>query len=114
MHAVITRPDESKHRVTPEELPTLAADFAARVEALEGAETRIAELEAAEKAAARAYDEAAARLSQIRAEAAGRLDAKAPPAPAACCIVPIPFPTIPASCCRGRFSRQHGLHRFFF
>ncbi len=64
-----------KHRVAPEELPGLAAEFAAKVEALEGAENRIVELQAEEADAMRAYDEAAAALSALRAEAAGRLDA---------------------------------------
>ena len=64
-----------KHRVEPEELPVLADDLAARLAALDAAETGIATLAAAEKAAHGALAAAAARLSAARSAAAARLDA---------------------------------------
>ncbi len=63
-----------KHRVGPEALPALTETLAARLAALEGGATRIADLarEAAEARAA--YDAAAAALTAARRAAAARLD----------------------------------------
>ena len=49
-----------KHQVAPEALPALAADFAARLAAIDDGEAGIARLEAALSAAEAAYDAAAA------------------------------------------------------
>ena len=64
-----------KHRCAPDDLPVLAADLAARLEALEGGGRRLGELEAEAKSARAAWEAAAAALSARRAEAAARLDA---------------------------------------
>ncbi|MDF2234889.1 DNA repair protein RecN [Albimonas sp. CAU 1670] len=64
-----------KHGVAPDDLPALAEDFAARLAAIDGAEAQIADLEHAAKTARAAYETAAARLTEARSEAAGRLDA---------------------------------------
>ncbi|MGM0583076.1 MAG: DNA repair protein RecN [Pseudomonadota bacterium] len=63
-----------KHQVTTDDLPALAADFAGRLEAIDTAEERIAELAGAASEARAAYDSAAEALSRIRREAAARLD----------------------------------------
>ncbi len=65
-----------KHRVTPDELPALARDLAARLDAVDQGEGRIAALRAAAASARAAYDTAAAALSARRREAAARLDAE--------------------------------------
>ncbi len=64
-----------KHRVAPEALPALAEDMRGRLAALEAGAEGIARLEAAVAAAGAAYDAAAARVSAMRRDAAGRLDA---------------------------------------
>ena len=63
-----------KHRVDVEALPALAADFAARLEALDGGEARLGALEAEAREAEAAWRACAMRLRAARAEAAGRLD----------------------------------------
>jgi DNA repair protein RecN (Recombination protein N) len=64
-----------KHQVAPEDLPALAATFAARLDAVDGGAARIAALEAETAAAGRAWATAAAALSAARRAAAERLDA---------------------------------------
>ena len=64
-----------KHRVEVATLPALAADYAARAEAIEAGESHIAALEKAAAAARAAFDAAAAALTTARAAAAARLDA---------------------------------------
>jgi DNA repair protein RecN (Recombination protein N) len=64
-----------KHQVAPDALADLAADLAARLEALDAGTAGIGRLEAALGAAEAAYGAAAARLTAARREAAGRLDA---------------------------------------
>ena len=63
-----------KHRVPPEALPELAAELRGRLEALEAGAEGISQLEAGLAAAEATYDAAAAGLSAVRREAAGRLD----------------------------------------
>jgi DNA repair protein RecN (Recombination protein N) len=63
-----------KHRVEPRVLPALAEELAARLEALEAGETGLAALERKVADSRAAYEQASARLSALRAEAAGRLD----------------------------------------
>ena len=63
-----------KHDLPPDELPDLARSLRARLEALEGGEAQIAELEAALQAAEAAYDRSAEALSAARRKAAQRLD----------------------------------------
>ncbi len=63
-----------KHRTEPDALPALAEDLAARLEALEAGETGLAALERKVADSRAAYEQASARLSALRAEAAGRLD----------------------------------------
>lgn len=63
-----------KHRVQPDDLPDLAADFAARVALLENGEAGLAGLEAAAREAERTYVAAAAALTAHRTAAAARLD----------------------------------------
>jgi DNA repair protein RecN (Recombination protein N) len=65
-----------KHQVIPEALPGLAAELGARLRALDDGEAGIARLDAALAAADAAYAAAAARLSEARRAAAGRLDAR--------------------------------------
>ena len=65
-----------KHQVPPEALPDLAAAFEARLQALDAGEEGVAGLGAALAAAERDHAGAAARLSALRFEAAGRLDAR--------------------------------------
>ncbi len=64
-----------KHDVLPDDLAALAADLRARLAALEAGEGDLADLRAGLAQAETHYDAAATRLSEIRAEAAGRLDA---------------------------------------
>ena len=63
-----------KHGVQPDELPTLAGDLAARLDAIEGGSAGLAKLEAAVAESAAAYTHAAAALSDLRTKAAARLD----------------------------------------
>ena len=65
-----------KHQVLPEALPDLAADLDARLQALDAGEEGVAGLQAALASAERDYAAAAERLSALRQEAAGRLDAR--------------------------------------
>ena len=65
-----------KHQVAAEALPALAADFAARLAAIDDGEAGIARLAAALSAAEAAYDAAAVRLTAARSAAAGSLDAR--------------------------------------
>ncbi|MEM1315494.1 MAG: DNA repair protein RecN [Pseudomonadota bacterium] len=64
-----------KHRVAADALPALTAELAARLEALDGTEARLDALEAHLRDAEADYDAAASTLSEMRREAAGRLDA---------------------------------------
>lgn len=64
-----------KHGVQPDELPQLAGDLAARLDAIEGGSAGLAKLEAAVRDTAAAYTHAATALSNSRAKAAARLDA---------------------------------------
>ena len=64
-----------KHGVPPDDLATLAADLAARLGALDRSGTELTALERAVAEARKAYDTAAADLSRMRKDAAGRLDA---------------------------------------
>ncbi len=64
-----------KHGVGPDALPSLAADFHARIEALDNSEAGLKALRAALKGAEESYAKAADALSATRTEAAGRLDA---------------------------------------
>ncbi|MDX5983890.1 DNA repair protein RecN [Sphingomonas echinoides] len=64
-----------KHRVQPDALADLAAELAARLEALDAGEEGLAALEAKLTAARAAYDKAATTLSAARSAAALRLDA---------------------------------------
>ncbi|OYY89441.1 MAG: DNA repair protein RecN [Sphingomonas sp. 28-66-16] len=64
-----------KHRVQPDDLAALADDLAAKLERIESGGAGIATLEAALAAAARAYADEAARLTDARTQAAARLDA---------------------------------------
>lgn len=65
-----------KHQVAPEALPELAAEFDARLAALDAGEDGVEALKAALAAADRDYAAVAAGLSALRREAAGRLDAR--------------------------------------
>jgi len=64
-----------KHGVQPDELPGLAGDFAARLDAIEGGSAGLAKLEVAVAESAAAYTHAATALSDQRTKAAARLDA---------------------------------------
>lgn len=64
-----------KHGVQPDELPQLAGDLAARLDAIEGGSAGLAKLEATVAETAAAYTHAATALSDQRARAAARLDA---------------------------------------
>ncbi|RMD47701.1 MAG: DNA repair protein RecN, partial [Alphaproteobacteria bacterium] len=64
-----------KHAVSPDELPALAADLAARLAAIEAGAEGLAELERARDAAEAAWRRAAEALGAARREAAARLDA---------------------------------------
>jgi DNA repair protein RecN (Recombination protein N) len=63
-----------KHSVPVVDLPALAADMRARLEALDAGSGRVAALERDEEAARRAYLAAAAALTEARREAATRLE----------------------------------------
>ncbi|MFW2542559.1 DNA repair protein RecN [Primorskyibacter sp. 2E107] len=63
-----------KHQVMPDALPGLTETLSARLEALDAGEARIADLDAAVRAADKDYDAAAAALTQARRTAAVRLD----------------------------------------
>ena len=63
-----------KHRVAPDDLPTLAEDLAARLEALEAGEGGMAALEAAVAKAQADYDAAATATTTARRKAATALD----------------------------------------
>ncbi len=64
-----------KHSVAPDDLPAFAADLRAQLDLLDASEGNIAALQVAAHAAQTEYDTAAAALTAVRAEAAGRLDA---------------------------------------
>lgn len=64
-----------KHRVTPDELPTLAEEFAAKLERITSGAEGIAALGKRAAAARQAYVAAAEALSAVRREVAERLDA---------------------------------------
>jgi DNA repair protein RecN (Recombination protein N) len=64
-----------KHRVTVDDLPSLAANLAERLEVLEGGEANAARLAQATAAGRAAYDTVAGRLSAARAAAGERLAA---------------------------------------
>jgi DNA repair protein RecN (Recombination protein N) len=64
-----------KYGVTPEELPALAADYAARQDALAGGGDHIRKAEGAVAAARDIYLRAAGKLSKARAAAARKLEA---------------------------------------
>jgi DNA repair protein RecN (Recombination protein N) len=63
-----------KHRVEADALEALAEDLSARLAALDAGERSLSALEAAVATARAAYEEAAARLTEERTAAAGRLD----------------------------------------
>ncbi|WP_172328597.1 DNA repair protein RecN [Mangrovicoccus sp. HB161399] len=63
-----------KHAVVPDDLPGLAADFQARIEAIDGGAGSLAALEKAEAGAGERYLAAAGHLSAARRQAAARLD----------------------------------------
>lgn len=63
-----------KHDVLPDDLAGLADDLRSRLDALDSAEGEIAALEVAARAAQDAYDAEAGHVSDIRREAAGRLE----------------------------------------
>lgn len=65
-----------KHQVGPEELPALAEALRDRLGALDAGEEAIAERQRACAAARATYDAAAASLTALRREAAGRLDVR--------------------------------------
>jgi DNA repair protein RecN (Recombination protein N) len=64
-----------KHRVTVDQLPALAEEFAARAAAIDASEAEVAATAAARDQAAAAYDGAARALTTARNTAALRLDA---------------------------------------
>jgi len=64
-----------KHRVAPDDLPGLAAEFARRLDEIDVGGERIAALEGTAAEAGRRYQAQAQELSRARAEAAARLDA---------------------------------------
>ncbi|KGK79140.1 DNA recombination protein RecN [Thalassobacter stenotrophicus] len=64
-----------KHDVSPEELPALAANLRAKLDALDASEGDIAALRRAVTDTGADYDAAAMTLSDLRAKAAKRLDA---------------------------------------
>jgi DNA repair protein RecN (Recombination protein N) len=63
-----------KHRVEADALPVLAGELAARLAALEAGERSLASLEAKVRDGRAAYQAEAARLTEMRTAAAGRLD----------------------------------------
>jgi DNA repair protein RecN (Recombination protein N) len=64
-----------KHRCEVDELPAKMREMRAALDAIEAGDAEIGALEAAERKAADAYSEAACELSDLRSEAAERLDA---------------------------------------
>ena len=64
-----------KHRVQPDDLAALTDELRAQLDRLNAGEEGLGDLDAALGRARRAYDDAAGRLTAIRVEAAGRLDA---------------------------------------
>ncbi|WP_114953146.1 DNA repair protein RecN [Sphingosinicella terrae] len=64
-----------KHRVEADALPALRETLAARLASLEAGEAGLTALETAQDEARRAYDDAAAAVSEARRQAAARLDA---------------------------------------
>ncbi|MCZ8324241.1 MAG: DNA repair protein RecN [Sphingomonadaceae bacterium] len=64
-----------KHHCTVDDLPRVARELRAQLDAIEGGEAGLAELEDAARAAGAAYRALAEALSVKRREAAGRLDA---------------------------------------
>ena len=64
-----------KHGVSPDDLGTFADTLRERLSALDAGDANLAGLEAAAKKADAAYDAAAAALTTLRTEAAGKLDA---------------------------------------
>jgi len=64
-----------KHRVDPDQLPTLSVDLSEKLARIEAGDVGLAKLETEEKAARDAYEQAAAALSDARQAAAKRLDA---------------------------------------
>lgn len=64
-----------KHRIQPDELPSLLEQLAAKLDRVESGGAGIARLELAVEETHRVYREAARTLSAARAEAAARLDA---------------------------------------
>ena len=63
-----------KHGVGPDDLPSLTADFRARIEALDNSEAGLKVLRSGLKSAEESYAKAADALSAARKEAASRLD----------------------------------------
>ncbi|HLS18920.1 MAG TPA: DNA repair protein RecN, partial [Paracoccaceae bacterium] len=63
-----------KHNVMPEELPQLARELSARLDALDASDARIAVLASEAEAAKAAYDDAARALSAARRKMAAGLD----------------------------------------
>ena len=63
-----------KHQVSPEDLPTLAQSFSARLAALDAGETHLDDLARALREAEASYDKAAESLSSARVAAALQLD----------------------------------------
>ncbi|MEE2860746.1 MAG: DNA repair protein RecN [Paracoccus sp. (in: a-proteobacteria)] len=63
-----------KHGVLPDDLADLAGDLRQRLGQIDAGEAEIGALRAADRAAAAAYDNAAAALTEARQEAARRLD----------------------------------------
>ena len=63
-----------KHKVQPDALADLAADFKNRLDAIESGDQHLAKLEAKATEAGRLHQRAAQQLSEARVEAAGRLD----------------------------------------
>ncbi|MFC0200213.1 DNA repair protein RecN [Paracoccus rhizosphaerae] len=63
-----------KHGVLPDDLADLAGDLRQRLGQIDAGEAEIGALRAADRAAAAAYDDAAAALTEARQEAARRLD----------------------------------------
>ena len=63
-----------KHRVDPEALPALTEELGERLAGIEAGDAGLAAMEKGLRASRLAYEEEAARLSQLRAEAGARLD----------------------------------------
>ncbi len=63
-----------KHKVPADELPALAQELRARLDALEAGDVRLGALEKNEAEARQAYEAAATGLSRLRRDAAGALD----------------------------------------